>query len=50
MSLQKFDDAYTLEMYIANVEAIEGDGDLYSKFGIRVTDQNNVHCLSKEVD
>ena len=35
----KFDDAYTLEMYIANVEGFEGDGDLYSKFGIRVTDQ-----------
>lgn len=35
----KFDDAYTVEMYIANVEGFEGDGDLYSKFGIRVTDQ-----------
>jgi len=35
----KFEDAYTVEMYIANVEGFEGDGDLYSKFGIRVTDQ-----------
>ena len=35
----KFDDAYTVEMQIANVEGFEGDGDLYSKFGIRVTDQ-----------
>jgi hypothetical protein len=35
----KFENAYTVEMYIANVEGFEGDGDLYSKFGIRVTDQ-----------
>lgn len=37
----KFDRAYTLEMYIANVEGYEGDGDFFSKFGLEVRETSN---------
>lgn len=37
--LSKFDDAYAIEAYIANVDGFQGSGDLMSKFGIRVTDE-----------
>jgi hypothetical protein len=35
----KFDDGYTVEMYIENVDSFEGDGDLLSKFGLEIRDQ-----------
>jgi len=31
--------AYTIEMYIANTEGFEGDGNLLSKFGLEIRDQ-----------
>ena len=34
-----FGDAYSLEMYLENTEAFEGEGDLMSKFGVQVRDQ-----------
>ena len=34
-----FGDAYAVEMYIQNVEGFEGEGDLFSKFGVEVRDQ-----------
>lgn len=34
-----FDDAYKIEMYIENVEGFEGEGDLFSKFGVEIRDQ-----------
>ena len=34
-----FGDAYAVEMYIQNVEGFEGEGDLFSKFGVQVRDQ-----------
>jgi hypothetical protein len=37
----KFDRAYTLEMYLANVEGYEGDGDFFSKFGLEVRETTN---------
>lgn len=37
----KFSRAYTIEMYIANVEGFEGDGDFFSKFGIEIRDNSN---------
>lgn len=37
----KFGRAYTLEMYLANVEGYEGDGDFFSKFGIEIRDTSN---------
>lgn len=34
-----FGDAYSVEMYIENTEGFEGEGDLFSKFGVQVRDQ-----------
>ena len=34
-----FEDAYEVEMYIENVEGFEGEGDLYSKFGVELRDE-----------
>ena len=35
----KFDDAYIIEAYIENPEGFEGEGDLYSKFGLEIRDE-----------
>lgn len=35
----QFNSAYTIEMYIENVNGFEGDGDLLSKFGVEIRDQ-----------
>ena len=37
----KFSRAYNMEMYLANVEGYEGDGDFFSKFGLEVRDTSN---------
>jgi hypothetical protein len=34
----KFGDAYSVEMYIENTDGFEGEGDLFSKFGVSVRD------------
>ncbi len=36
-----FEDAYMIEMYIANIDGFEGDGNLLSKFGVEIRDQAN---------
>jgi hypothetical protein len=36
-----FSDAYIIEMYIANIDGFEGDGNLLSKFGVEIRDQAN---------
>ena len=33
-----FDDAYEVEMYLEGTEGFEGEGDLYSKFGVEIRD------------
>ena len=33
-----FEDAYEVEMYLENVDAFEGEADLYSKFGVEIRD------------
>lgn len=38
-TLSEFTQAYPLEMYLENVEGFDGDGDLFSKFGIEVRDK-----------
>jgi hypothetical protein len=38
-TLQKFTQQFPVEMYMTNVEGFEGNGELFSKFGITVTDQ-----------
>ncbi len=37
----KFDDAYMIEGYIEGTEGFEGQGDLYSKFGLEIRDEVN---------
>jgi hypothetical protein len=37
----KFSRAYNIEMYLANVEGYEGDGDFFSKFGLEIRDTSN---------
>lgn len=37
--LSRFENAYPIEMYLTNVQGWEGDGELFTKFGINVTDQ-----------
>lgn len=37
----KFNRAYTMEMYLSNVEGYEGDGDFFSKFGLEIRDNSN---------
>ena len=57
-ALNKYDDAYALEMYMQNVTGFEGDGDLLTKFGVEIKlelsvfiillpSKNNVFDLSK---
>lgn len=35
----RFSDSYKVEMYIENIEGFEGEGDLFSKFGVELRDQ-----------
>ena len=35
----KFEEAHKVEMYIENTEGFEGEGDLFTKFGIQIRDQ-----------
>ena len=35
----KFKDAYSIEMYLENVDGFEGDGSLFTKFGLEIRDQ-----------
>jgi hypothetical protein len=37
----KFNKAYSIEAYLANVEGFEGDGDFFSKFGLEIRDTSN---------
>lgn len=38
-TLSQFTQAYPLEMYFENVDGFEGQGDLFTKFGIEIRDQ-----------
>ena len=37
-SVSRFERAYQLEMYIENIEGFDGDGDLFTKFGVEIRD------------
>ena len=37
--LVEFNDAYPVEMFIKNVDGFEGEGDLFSKFGLEIRDR-----------
>jgi len=36
--VSRFSDAYRIEMYIENVEGFDGEGDLFTKFGVEIRD------------
>ena len=35
----RFNSAYKIEMYIENIEGFDGEGDLFTKFGVEIRDQ-----------
>jgi len=37
-SVSRFDNAYRVEMYIENTEGFDGEGDLFTKFGVEIRD------------
>ena len=37
-AVSRFDNAYRIEMYIENVEGFDGEGDLFTKFGVEIRD------------
>ena len=46
----KFERAYHIEMYLANVEGYEGDGDFFSKFGLEIRDTSNFICSRRSFE
>lgn len=38
-SVSKFNKSYKIEMYIENTEGFDGDGDLFTKFGVEIRDE-----------
>ena len=40
-SKSKFNKAYLIDVYLANVSGFEGDGDFFSKFGLEIRDTSN---------
>ena len=38
-AVSKFSKAYTIEMYVENTEGFDGEGDLFSKFGVEIRDE-----------
>lgn len=37
-SVSRFDNAYKIEMYVENTEGFDGEGDLFTKFGVEIRD------------
>jgi len=46
----KFDRAYMMEMYLANVQGWEGDGELFTKFGLEIRQGTNLIVAKKTFD
>jgi hypothetical protein len=46
----RFERAYQMEMYIANVEGWEGEGDIFSKFGLEIRENSNFIVAKKVFD
>ncbi|MDB4350332.1 hypothetical protein OAA38_00835 [bacterium] len=45
--VSRFDDAYTIEMYLENIDGFDGDQDLFSKFGVEIRDRATLHVSRK---
>ena len=41
--VSRFDDAYTVEMYLENLDGFDGDQELFSKFGVEIRDRATLH-------
>jgi alpha-acetolactate decarboxylase len=46
----RFERAYQMEMYIANVDGWEGQGDFFSKFGLELRDNSNFVVAKRTFD
>jgi len=46
----KFERAYLIEMFIANIEGYEGDGDFFSKFGLEIRENSNFIVTKRSFD
>ena len=48
--VSRFDDAYTIEMYLENTDGFDGDGDLFTKFGVEIRDTATMHVSRRRWD
>ena len=48
--VSRFDDAYTIEMYLENTDGFEGDQDLFTKFGVEIRDRATMHVARRRWD
>jgi hypothetical protein len=46
-AVSRFDDAYTIEMYLENIDGFDGDQDLFTKFGVEIRDRATLHVSRK---
>ena len=49
-ALSKFEEAYSIEMYVENVSGFEGEGDVISKFGLEVRDDVTLVVSKRRFD
>ena len=49
-ALSKFEEAYSIEMYVQNVSGFEGDQDVIGKFGLEVRDDITLVCSKRRFD
>src|SRR5210317_2435176 len=49
-ALSKFEEAYSIEMYVENVSGFEGEGDIISKFGLEVRDDVTLVVSKRRFD
>ena len=49
-ALSKFEEAYSIEMYVENVSGFEGDGDIIGKFGLEVRDDITLVVSKRRFD
>jgi hypothetical protein len=45
--VSRFDDAYTVEMYLENTDGFDGDQELFTKFGVEIRDRATLHVARK---
>ena len=49
-ALSKFEESYSIEMYVENVSGFEGEGDVISKFGLEVRDDVTLVVSKRRFD